>query len=222
MRIYSRPKWSFLFLCLLGLSACSFTNKSALRLLKKAAAGPPYDIIVVPGVPFEDSTWSQVMKIRILWSKYLYDRGITRNVMYSGSAVYTPYYEAHIMGLYGEALGIPKDRIFFETKAEHSTENIYYGFKKARKLGFKRIALASDPFQTKMLRSFTRKKVSREVGIIPMVFDTVRVMEQGLVAPAIDFRQAFKPDFIALPKRESFWQRFRGTQGKNLDARAYE
>lgn len=222
MRIHSRLKWSFLLLCLLGLSACSFTNKSALRLLKKAGAGPPYDIIVVPGVPFEDSTWSQVMKIRILWSKYLYDRGIARNVMYSGSAVYTPYYEAHIMGLYGEALGIPKDRIFVETKAEHSTENIYYGFKKAQKLGFKRIALASDPFQTKMLRSFTRKKVSREVGMIPMVFDTVRVMEQGLVAPAIDFRQAFKPDFIALPERESFWQRFRGTQGKNLDARAYE
>ena len=179
-------------------------------------------MIVVPGVPFEDSAWSQVMKIRILWSKYLYDRGIAKNVMYSGSAVYTPYYEADIMAMYGEALGIPKEHIFTETKAEHSTENIYYSYKKAKKLGFRRIALASDPFQTKMLRRFTRKIVSPEVGFLPMVFDTIRAIEPRITEPAIDFRRAFKAGFVPLPERETFWQRFKGTQGKRLDKQAYE
>lgn len=204
------------------LNACSFSSKSSLKLLNKAAGEAPYDMIVIPGVPFEDSAWSQVMKIRVLWSKYLYDRGIAKNVMYSGSAVYTPYYEAQIMAQYGEAIGIPKARIFTETRAEHSTENIYYSYKKAKKLGFNRIALASDPFQTKMLRRFTRKIVSPEVGMLPMVFDTIRAMESRISEPAIDFRQAFKKDFVPLPERESFWQRFKGTQGKRLDKTAYE
>lgn len=211
-----------LVLLLALLNACSFSSKSSLKLLKKAAGEAPYDMIVVPGVPFEDSAWSQVMKIRVLWSKYLYDRGIAKNVMYSGSAVYTPFYEAQIMAMYGEALGIPKHRIYTETKAEHSTENIYYSYKKAKKLGFKRIALASDPFQTKMLRRFTRKIVSHEVGMLPMVFDTIRAMEPRITEPAIDFQQAFKTEFVPLPERESFWQRFKGTQGKRLDKTAYE
>ncbi|MCK6690674.1 MAG: YdcF family protein [Thermoanaerobaculia bacterium] len=222
MRFSPAFKWLAPAVLLTFLNACSFSSKSSLRQLKKAAGESPYDMIVVPGVPFEDSTWSQVMKIRVLWSKYLYDRGIAKNVMYSGSAVYTPYYEAQIMAMYGEALGIPKDNIYTETKAEHSTENIYYSYKKAKKLGFKRIALASDPFQTKMLRRFTRKIVSREVGMLPMVFDTIRAMESRITEPAIDFHRAFKTAFIPLPERETFWQRFKGTQGKRLDKTAYE
>lgn len=222
MQFFPTLKWLVLLVLLPFIAACSFSSKSSLRLLKKASGETPYDIIVVPGVPFEDSTWSQVMKIRVLWSKYLYDRGIARNVMYSGSAVYTPYYEAQIMAMYGEALGIPKGNIYTETMAEHSTENIYYSYKKAKKLGFKRIALASDPFQTKMLRRFTRKIVSPEVGMLPMIFDTIRVMEPHISEPTIDFQQAFKTEFVPLPQRESFWQRFRGTQGKRLDKTAYK
>ena len=222
MRFYPTTKWLAPVLFLTLLNACTFSSKSSLKLLKKSTGEPPYDLIVVPGVPFEDSAWSQVMKIRILWSKYLYDRGIAKNVMYSGSAVYTPYYEADIMAMYGEALGIPKEHIFTETKAEHSTENIYYSYKKAKKLGFRRIALASDPFQTKMLRRFTRKIVSPEVGFLPMVFDTIRAIEPRITEPAIDFHRAFKAGFVPLPERESFWQRFKGTQGKRLDKQAYE
>lgn len=180
-----------------------------------------YDMIIVPGVPFENGQWSRTMKARVYWSKYLYEKGIARNVMYSGSSVYTPYYEAQIMALYAEAIGIPKEHIYTETKAEHSTENIYYSYRKAKLLGFNKIALASDPFQTKLLRRFTRKKVSPDVRLIPFIADTLRLIEPEMGDPLIDHQQAFNKDFVSITKRENFWKRWRGTRGGNLDTTAY-
>jgi hypothetical protein len=66
-------------------------------------------------------------------------KGSAKNVMYSGSSVYSPYYEGEVMAMYAAAIGIPKEHIFTETKAEHSTENLYYGYHKSRKLGFKKL-----------------------------------------------------------------------------------
>ncbi len=203
----------------LMLSSC-ISSRSGTRLLNEAK-NQTYDVIVVPGVPLENGKWSRIMKARVYWAKYLYDQGIARNIMFSGSAVYTPYVEAEVMALYAQALGIPANHIYTETRAEHSTENIYYGYRKAKKLGFNHIALASDPFQTKMLKSFTRKKVSNEVGFIPIVFDTLKVMEPAMIDPEIDFSRIEVKNFTALPERESFWKRFRGTRGLNLDEKAY-
>lgn len=217
------PSWTGLALGLMmAVQACTFSAKATRRLLNKASEQGPFDIIIVPGVPFEGDTWSRAMKGRVLWSKYLYDRGIAKNVLYSGAAVYTPYGEAEIMALYGRALGIPQGHIFTEKKAEHSTENIYYGYKLAKRLGFRKIALASDPFQVKMLRKFTRKRVGPDVRFIPMVFDSVQAMALRLIDPAIKYQDAFQPVFVPLPERESFWQRFRGTRGLNLDKQAYD
>jgi uncharacterized SAM-binding protein YcdF (DUF218 family) len=182
----------------------------------------PYDIVIVPGVPFEDSTWSRTMKGRIYWSKYLYDNGITKNVMYSGSAVYTPYTEGEIMALYGVALGIPEENVFSETMAEHSTENVYYSYKKARKLGFGRIALATDQFQAKMLKRFTKKIVSPDVGIIPIVADTLESLQPLMVNPEIDYQKTFVNNFTPLTERENFRERFRGTRGVDLDTTLYK
>jgi uncharacterized SAM-binding protein YcdF (DUF218 family) len=180
-----------------------------------------YDMIVVPGVPLEKGKWSPYMKARIYWSKYLYDRGIAKNVMYSGSAVYTPYYEGEIMALYAEAIGIPKEHIFTEIKAEHSTENLYYSYKKAKKLGFNTIALASDPFQTKSLRRFAHKILSPDVGLLPIVYDTLKAIEP-MKDPEIDYQKAFVKNFVALPERENFWKRLRGTRGLDIDTNAYK
>lgn len=180
-----------------------------------------YDIIIVPGVPFENGKWSQTMKGRVYWSKYLYDKGITKNIMYSGAAVYSPYFEAEIMALYAEKIGIRKENIYTETHAEHSTENVYYSYKKAKKLGFNRIALASDPFQTKMLKRFTKKKVSPAIGMIPFVIDTLKKMEPKMIDPEINFQKAFANDFKALPERESFLKRLKGTRGLDIDTSAY-
>jgi hypothetical protein len=142
--------------------------------------------------------------------------------MYSGGAVYSPYCEAEVMALYAQAIGIPKEHIFTETKAEHSTENIYYSYKKALKLNFKTIALASDPFQTKMLKQFTYDLVSPDIALLPANFDTLKAMEPFMIDPKIDLSKTLVENFIALPKREGFWKRFRGTQGLNLDRTAYD
>ncbi|MBW6482225.1 MAG: YdcF family protein [Vicingaceae bacterium] len=122
----------------------------------------------------------------------MYDKGITKNVIYSGSAVYSPYYEAEIMALYAQTIGIPKENIFAETKAEHSTENVYYSYKKAKNLGFEKIALATDPFQSKMVKSFITKKMKAPIAIIPMVYDSLKTIESIMIDPQIDAQILFQ------------------------------
>ncbi len=153
------------------------------------------------------------MKGRVYWSYYLYKKGIAKNVIYSGSAVYSPYVEAKIMALYGEALGIAPENIFVESKAEHSTENIYYSYQLAKKNGFIKVALASDPFQSKLLHSFS-KRHTPSIKMIPMVFDTLIAISKN--DPVIDSKKAFVPNFISITRRESFWERLKGTQGKKI------
>jgi uncharacterized SAM-binding protein YcdF (DUF218 family) len=203
------------------LNACSFSSKTQHRLFSKIE-NKQFDIIVVPGNPFENGQWDRIMKGRVYWAKYLYDKGIAKNIMFSGAAVYSPYYEAKIMALYAEALGIPKEHIYTEIKAEHTTENIYYSYKLAKKLGFNSVAMASDPFQTKLLRRYIRKKINDSIPVIPFVVDTLKVIEPNLINPTIDYQQAVKKDFISLTKRENHWKRWRGTRGKNVDKKAYE
>ncbi|HVM88374.1 MAG TPA: YdcF family protein [Puia sp.] len=207
---------SVVMVSVLILNSCSFSSKASRKLYDQAAV-EKFDLVIVPGVPFEDGKWNRIMKGRLYWAKFLYDKGIAKNLMFSGAAVYSPYVEGEIMALYARALGIPKENIFAETRAEHSTENIYYSYRKAVQLGFKKIALASDPFQTKMLNKFTREKVNPDVKMIPFVMDTLKKMEPDMTDPEIDYQQAFVPDFKPISKRESLWKRLKGTMGKNLD-----
>jgi uncharacterized SAM-binding protein YcdF (DUF218 family) len=220
--IIKRPVWfgSVFSLVLAILNSCAYSSKASKQLLKESL-NRKYDVIVVPGVPLEDGKWSATMKDRVFWSKFLYEKGIAKNVMYSGSAVYSPYRESEIMAMYGEKLGIPKGNIYTEIKAEHSTENIYYSYKKAKKLGFSTIALASDPFQTKMLRRFTRKIVSQDVAFIPIVYDTIQHLEAIIPDPTIDYGKAYVNDFRSLTKKEGFFKRLRGTRGLDIDTTAY-
>ena len=213
--------YSFLVFTAIFIVSCTFSKKSSNKLFAKAQNAAPFDVVVVPGIAFQNGKWDRIMKGRIYWSKYLYDNGIAKNIMYSGNAVYTPYYEAEIMAMYAEAIGIPREHIYVEKLAEHSTENIYYGYKKSKQLGFKTIALASDPFQSKMLRRYIRKKVSSDVAVIPMVVDTMKVLEQNMIDPDIDFNKAYKENFVSIIKRDSFWRRLRGTLRGNADTTAY-
>ena len=220
MKFTLSPVSILTLLTFLSLQSCSFSSKTTSKLLQRSS-NDTFDVVVVPGVPFENGQWSRTMKARVYWSKYLYDKGIAKNVMYSGSAVYTPFYEAQIMALYAEAIGIPREHIFTEIKAEHSTENIFYSYRKAKLLGFNKVALASDPFQTKLLRRFTRKRVSPEITLLPFVVDTLRKLEPGMIDPKIDHQQAYKANFVSITTRENFWKRLKGTRGKNLDTTAY-
>ena len=211
----------FSFITALIFTACSFSENKSKKMYAKAAMNT-YDIIIVPGVPLEDSIWSRTMKGRVYWSKFLFEKGIAKNIMYSGSAVYTPYYEGEIMAMYAEALGIPKEHIFSETRAEHSTENLYYSYYKAKKLGFKTIALATDPFQSKQLKSFAKRRLDNNVTIIPFVIDTLKMIDPTMINPVIDYKKAYKADFVSIKKRESGLKRFKGTLGLNRDKKAYQ
>ncbi|MFN8248133.1 MAG: YdcF family protein [Ferruginibacter sp.] len=202
------------------LGYCIYSASKSKKLLAKASV-KSYDVIVVPGIPLRDGHWDSIMKARVYWSKYLFDKGIAKNIMYSGSSVYTPYYEAEVMALYAAALGIPREHIFTETKAEHSTENIYYGYHKSKKLGFNTIALATDPYQAKQLNSYAKLRISRSIGIIPIVFDTLKAMQPTMIDPVIDFSRAYNKDFKSITERESGWKRFKGTMSWNVDHKAY-
>jgi vancomycin permeability regulator SanA len=210
----------FQLIMLLILNSCSFSSRTCNKYLEEAAENP-FDVIIVPGVPFENGQWGHTMKGRVYWSKHLYDIGATKNIIYSGNAVYTPFIEAEIMALYAKKLGIDPHHIFVEILAEHSTENIYYGYRMARKLGFERIALASDPFQTKMLKRYVQKRVSQDVGFIPMVIDSLKVMQSAMSDPEIDFQQAYVNNFVPITERQHMIERFRGTRGLLIDSSAY-
>ncbi len=220
----NRIKLSFLVtfvIYLIVLSGCSFSNAKA-KQEYSVTSQTTYDIIIVPGIPLNNGVWDKTMKGRVYWSKYLYDKGIAKNVMYSGSSVYSPYYEGQVMALYAEAIGIPKEHIFSETLAEHSTENMYYGYYKCLKLGFKKIALATDPFQAKTLKSFAMRRLSKDIGVFPIVYDSLKTMEAIMGNPVIDYAKAYNKDFVHIKDRESFWIRMMGTMGFKMDKKAYK
>lgn len=193
-------------------SACTFSRFSK-KSYEKAVAAKPYDAIIVPGLPYDKDKTSSVMNMRIFWAKYLYDSGFTRNIIFSGGAVYTPFVESIAMKVIADSLGIPASHTFSETEAEHSTENVYYSWKMAKGLGFKKIAVATDPFQASMLRSFIRKHTPG-VDIIPIIYDKIDFKGQEL--PKIDTTSSFRRDFVSIKEREGFIERFRKTMGKRI------
>lgn len=194
---------------------CVSYRKRPARLLKEVEEKQQsFDAIIVPGVPFKNNAWDSTMKARVLWSFILYKNGIVKNVIYSGSAVYSPYYEAKIMGLYAMQLGIPSVHIFYDTLAEHSTENVYYSYERARQLGFKTIALATDPFQSSMLKSFTKKRFGSPIQHLPFVVDSLKSYNH--LRPVIDPASAHQENFKSILERERFWKRLKGTLGKHI------
>ncbi|MDI1356479.1 MAG: YdcF family protein [bacterium] len=179
------------------------------------AAHPQYDVIIVPGIQFTEPVWDRVLQMRLIWAKHLYDRGLTKNIITSGSAVYSPFVEAEIMKEYLVAMGVPKEHVIVEPRAEHSTENLWYGYKLAKRKGFKTIALASDPFQSKMLYRFAKKRTHKEVFFLPVIIDTLRGLPHD--APVINYEPLRIQNFVPITEKISKRQRFKGTMGRNID-----
>ena len=191
----------------------------------KARQKAPYDAIIVPGFPYNelDSTWHDVIKIRLLWSTFLIQNGMTTHVIYSGAAVHSPYVEATYMSLYGKAMGVDEKIMLLDTVANHSSENVFYSFLLARENGLTKIALATDPFQSGMMRP-VRRKMKRifklRIDQIPIVFDTIRVLDT-LSHPSIDVSLAYKENHTNLADKESFFKRLSGTLGMKIDWKKY-
>lgn len=190
--------------------------KSPDKTIKNVELNAPYDAIIVPGVPYNDEYWTKILMARIYWSFYLYKNGYTKNIIYSGSAVYTPYVESKIMSLYGQELGIPIENIYTETKAEHSVENVYYSYHLAQDLGLNKVALATDPFQSKMMEG-PSKRMDVPIDFIP--FSTELIDTLDIVKMDIPSEQAFVENFVPLTEREGFFQRLGGTFGRKIEYR---
>lgn len=194
--------------------ACFLFRPFPGKLYKRAVATKPYDVIIVPGTPYNGKKWDYKMKGRVLWASYLIKNGVANNVIFSGAAVYTPYVEAKVMALYAEELDVSKTHIFIEDKAEHSTENIYYSYVMAKKLGFKKIALATDPFQSNLLRRFTKERFKLPIVHIPFL---VRILSKiDNVNPVINADSAKVENFQSIKQTQSRRYRRDGTKGKHI------
>lgn len=208
----------FVTFLLLLFSTCGIlfpVRKSPYKTFKENSIYKPFDVIIVPGCPYNGKNWNKIMKNRIYWAKFLYDKGYTKNIIFSGGAVYTPYVESKIMALYAISLGIPQQNIFLEEKAEHTTENVYYSYNIAKEKGFKNIALATDPYQVNNIVKFLNK-YKLEIKLLPMQYDTMEIMNR--LEPKIIAASALVDTsiFISLKDRESFFKRLRGTKGENI------
>jgi uncharacterized SAM-binding protein YcdF (DUF218 family) len=212
---YIRKNYQYFILALLILPihSCIFVGGRPYTLAYKKK---PYDAIIVTGIPYDSATgkWSDLMKMRVYWSLYLYNNGVAKNIIFSGGAVYTPYVESQIMAMYAEGLGINREHIFIEDRAEHSSENLYYSYHLGKRLGFNKMAVATDPVQISLLRTFP-KKMNIEVDFIPIIFDKLKVVP--MVDVPIDAEKAKIENFVSLVDRETKWKRLMGTLGKNYE-----
>ena len=119
---------------------------------------------------------------------------------------------------YAAAMGVPREHILLDERAEHSTENLYYGYQVACAAGLKNVALASDEFQVKMLKPMQRRMkrdLDVSIDLIPLVRDSVSELFAA-TDPVIDPTVAIDPAFRSILERESFWRRWRGTLGRHI------
>jgi uncharacterized SAM-binding protein YcdF (DUF218 family) len=179
---------------------CYNTLYRPAKLFSEAVRTAPFDAVIVPGIPCDGGKWGFVMKWRVYWSVFLYNSGITKNIIYSGNAVYTPYTEAVIMALYAEKLGVPKSCIYTETAAEHTTENLFYSWQLAQKMGFKKVGFATDPFQSLKIEPYI-SEFNIDVRLIPGVFSIMQHIEDKKIE--IESYKAYKLDFISIRERET-------------------
>ncbi len=96
----------------LVLTHCSVTKQTE-RSYAQARKEKPYDVIIVPGVAYDKANTSSVMTMRLYWAKHLYDSGFTKNIIFSGSSVYTHFVEGIAMKIMADSLGIPSWQYFF-------------------------------------------------------------------------------------------------------------
>jgi uncharacterized SAM-binding protein YcdF (DUF218 family) len=169
------------------------------QVLAEARLAEPYDAIIVPGIPFHKNEWDWIMKMRVYWGVYLYREGIAKNIIFSGSAVHTAYVEAEIMALYAIELGVHEDHIFTESNALHSTENVDYSRIIAGKQSFKRLAVATDPFQSLLLKAYIAK-LNMPIASLPAVMSITDTMDKVLIN--IDPSSAFVKDHVPLKERK--------------------
>ena len=185
---------AFLLLTSFGL------KERVIKSNKKNFAKAPYDVIIVPGYPYYDTTPKfPLLACRMYWAKELFDKGITKNIIFSGGAIHTPYVEAKVMKIIADTMHIPTEHIFLEDLAPHSYQNVTYGAKLAHKLGFKKIAVATDPYQFKYMTIFL--PAAPGVGMLTFSPDSAEAKKYFQPLPYFNPREAYVKDFVPLQNR---------------------
>lgn len=180
-------------------TSCGMVNRMANNSAESYMPGAPYDVIIVPGVPYNNVKLNPIYRARMLWAKWLYDRKVAKNIIFSGSAVHTPYVEGEAMKIMADSMGIPAAHTFAEKRAQHSTENVDYSIQLARQLGFKKIAVATDPFQSHFIRRFL-DKCKMNVALVPFPLQMMPIYQKKSL-PKINASPAYVKDFIPMDKR---------------------
>ncbi len=180
------------------LSSCSIINYTASKTYHRYVSDVPYDAIIVPGIPYDSVKPNRILLARMHWAKHLYEAGIAKNIIFSGSAVHTPFVEGKAMKMIADSMGIPPQNTFIEYHALHSTENVDYGMELADSLGFKKVAVATDPFQSLFL-SLHIKDRKLNVALLPFQLDSMKTFNRPL--PAINYADAYVQNFVPLKNR---------------------
>jgi vancomycin permeability regulator SanA len=188
-----------LVLVIAVLTVSYFFKQHIGHLYAQNAVAAPYDVVIIPGLPYDAPVPNGLFKARMLWSKNLFDKGIVKNIIYSGSAVHTPYIEGKVMKAISARMGIPAQHTFAETRALHTTENVDYCLQLADSLGFKKVAVATDPFQTFFLERHVKKN-HLPVALLPFHLDSFKAYER-LALPFYDARKVQIPNFVPLKER---------------------
>lgn len=144
-RLLPRLGLGLLLLHLMPLAQCGCSLVRAGRYEVRGVPSPPFDAVIIPGCPgAEDGALSTCQARRAAWGALLYQRGYTRHFITSGAAVHSPFVEAEALAAALHALGVPADRIYLEPQALHTDENMYNAMRLARRLHWRRLAVASD------------------------------------------------------------------------------
>lgn len=202
-------------ICIILMSSCFFLGPSPKKRLQKIKDIQPIDIAIVPGLPLYYGQCDTLLKTRLLWSEFLIKKGYVKNVLYSGSAVYSPWVEGSSMALLAKQLGIDTTHILIDTLAEHSTENLYFGYVMAKAKGYKTIAVATDPFQCAMLSKFAKKNFNEEIYFLPVIYDSIR--PQMSVVLQMDTNLTKRKSFTSIEQRQGYKDRMKGTRGKKIN-----
>jgi len=174
-----------------------------------------YDAVIVPGFPFdsEEGRLNPFQHMRLFWAYHLYVTGETKNIIVSGGAVHTPYVEAEVFALYLKELGVNPRHIIIENKAEHSTENVFYSLELAKHHGFEKVALATDPMQSRMI-SYLMRDSDVEIDYLPADLRTLGMKYWKRFHTRVEGSSAYVSNFVPLKEREDRKQRMKGTRGE--------
>lgn len=192
-----------LFLCIsiatvsLGLSSCSLEKRVGnynARYLKKA----PFDAVIIPGYPYRAETNQILFNVRLAFARDLYNKGITKHIIFSGAATHTPFEEGPLMKAMADSAGLPVNVTFSENRALHSNQNIVYGKKLAKELGFKNVVVATDPYQFAYM-TVLMKLYAPGMGIISFPPAQMPVYDQE--PPVFDSTAFLVKNFVPLKSR---------------------